>query len=194
MSKPRLIKRYANRKLYDTKASSYITLDDIAEILEAGEDVQIIDNKTKEDLTRVTLAQILVERSRDGKLGDSMSSLRGLIRNTGEHLTRKISDPVTSIRSSVGESVNRLIRTGEERAAETRGQIQSWIAQNTLAIEELQAFIDERVKTITHWFDTLTEVCRELERLTQRIENLEARLAKYETQPEPTAESRSHET
>ena len=180
MSEPRLIKRYANRKLYDTKASSYITLDEVAEILESGEDVQIIDNKTKEDLTRVTLAQILVERSRDGRLGDSMTSLRGLIRNTGEHLTRRISDPVTSIRSSVEESVNRLIKTGEERAAETRGQFQSWIAQNTLAIEELQEFIDERVKTTTQWFDTLSQVCGDLERLTLRLEELEERVASFE--------------
>ncbi len=176
MSKPRLIKRYANRKLYDTQASSYITLDDIAEILESGEDVQIIDNTTKEDLTRVTLAQILVERGRDGKLGDSMTSLRGIIRNTGEQLTRKISDPVTSIRSSVGESVTRLIRTGEERAAETRGQIQAWIAQNTLAIEELQIFIDERVKTTTQRFETLTQVAGDLEKLTARMERLEAQV------------------
>ncbi len=180
MSAPRLIKRYANRKLYDTKASSYVTLDDVAEILASGEDVQIIDNKTKEDLTRVTLAQILVERSRDGRLGDSMSSLRGLIRNTGEHLTRKISDPVTSIRSSVEESVTRLIKTGEERAAETRGQFQSWIAQNTLAIEELQVFIDDRVKTTTQWFETLTQVARDLEDLTVRLEVLEARVAQFE--------------
>ena len=57
-SQRRIIKRYSNRKLYDTKGSSYVTLLQIAEIIRAGEDVQIIDNATKEDKTDVTLALI----------------------------------------------------------------------------------------------------------------------------------------
>ena len=47
----RIIKRYSNRKLYDTKGSSYVTLLQIAEMIREGEDVQIIDNATKEDKT-----------------------------------------------------------------------------------------------------------------------------------------------
>ena len=56
MIEPRLIKRYANRKLYDTRDSRYVTLQQIAELVRDGEDVKIIDNKSKEDLTNVTLA------------------------------------------------------------------------------------------------------------------------------------------
>ena len=63
---PRVIKRYANRKLYDTRESRYVTLQDIAEFVRIGENVQIIDNKSKEDLTRVTLAQIIYEEERNG--------------------------------------------------------------------------------------------------------------------------------
>lgn len=51
----RVIKRYSNRKLYDTKDSRYVTLLEIAEYVRAGEDVQVIDNATKEDKTDVTL-------------------------------------------------------------------------------------------------------------------------------------------
>ncbi|HEX5656532.1 MAG TPA: polyhydroxyalkanoate synthesis regulator DNA-binding domain-containing protein, partial [Polyangiales bacterium] len=46
---PRVIKRYANRKLYDTRSSRYVTLPQIAELVRSGEDVQIIDNRTKEN-------------------------------------------------------------------------------------------------------------------------------------------------
>ena len=60
----RTIKRYANRKLYDTVASKYVTLNGIADLVRGGEDVQIIDNTTKEDLTALTLAQILYEGER----------------------------------------------------------------------------------------------------------------------------------
>jgi len=60
----RVIKRYSNRKLYDTKDSRYVTLLQIAEMVRTGEEVQIIDNNTKEDLTEVTLAQIIYEEQK----------------------------------------------------------------------------------------------------------------------------------
>ena len=63
----RTIKRYANRKLYDTTQSCYVTLDEISELVKDGEDVHIVDNATSEDLTAVTLAQILLEEEKRKK-------------------------------------------------------------------------------------------------------------------------------
>ena len=103
MDSIRVIKRYANRKLYDTSTSKYVKLDELDALLQAGEDFRIIDNETKEDITRITLAQILVRNGRKGSLGDSMQSLRGLIVNTGEHLQKKLTDPVQNLRTSVEE-------------------------------------------------------------------------------------------
>jgi len=57
----RTIKKYSNRRLYDTGESQYITLDELAALIRAGEDVEIVDAKTGTDLTRPTLAQIVVE-------------------------------------------------------------------------------------------------------------------------------------
>ena len=62
-----LIKRYANRKLYNTETSRYITLKGIADLLEANQEVRVIDNETGEDITSVTLSQILVDTERDGR-------------------------------------------------------------------------------------------------------------------------------
>jgi len=59
-----LIKRYANRKLYNTQTSRYITLKGIAELLDAGEEVRVIDKQTGEDVTSVALSQILVDSER----------------------------------------------------------------------------------------------------------------------------------
>src|SRR4051812_1424322 len=56
-----LVKKYGNRRLYDTANSRYITLEDLAEIIRAGEDVRVVDAKTGDDLTNATLAQIIVE-------------------------------------------------------------------------------------------------------------------------------------
>lgn len=64
MPHPKIIKRYRNRKLYDTSDSCYVTLEDISELIKQGEDVQVIDNTTKEDMTAVTLAQIIFEEQK----------------------------------------------------------------------------------------------------------------------------------
>ena len=63
----RTVKRYSNRKLYDTTARTYVTLDDIARLVKQGEDVKVIDNVTGDDLTNVTLSQILHEKERKNK-------------------------------------------------------------------------------------------------------------------------------
>src|SRR6187402_625889 len=86
----RIIKRYSNRKLYDTKGSSYVTLLQIAEMIREGEDVQIIDNATKEDKTDVTLALIISEELRTKPRGIPLSTLKALIRHRGEKILTQL--------------------------------------------------------------------------------------------------------
>ncbi|MES1204875.1 MAG: polyhydroxyalkanoate synthesis regulator DNA-binding domain-containing protein [Pseudomonadota bacterium] len=64
MTTARTIKRYANRKLYDTRDSRYVTLDHIAAMVRAGDDVKVVDNTTRSDLTTATLAQIIFEEEK----------------------------------------------------------------------------------------------------------------------------------
>ena len=59
-----VIKRYQNRKLYDTRHSCYVTLDDIAQMIKQGEEIRVIDNRTKSDITSVTFAQIIFEEEK----------------------------------------------------------------------------------------------------------------------------------
>src|SRR3954464_14062505 len=83
---PKIIKRYTNRKLYDTVETRYVTLDEIAEMIKQGGEVQIVDNRTKEDLTSVTLAQIIFEEEKkDSRM--PLSVLREIIRRPGESLS-----------------------------------------------------------------------------------------------------------
>ena len=76
----RVIKRYSNRKLYDTKSSRYVTLLQIAEMVRAGEEVRIIENRSKEDKTEATLALIISEELKASPRGIPLSTLRALIR------------------------------------------------------------------------------------------------------------------
>jgi polyhydroxyalkanoate synthesis repressor PhaR len=74
-----VIKKYANRRLYDTSASRYINLEDIAALVRNGKEVQVVDAGTGEDLTRVTLTQIIVEDARGQPSGLPLELLRQLI-------------------------------------------------------------------------------------------------------------------
>lgn len=65
--KPILIKRYENRKLYDSSRSTYVTLEEIARLIRDGKEVKVVDARTNEDLTRSTLAQIILEDERHKK-------------------------------------------------------------------------------------------------------------------------------
>jgi polyhydroxyalkanoate synthesis repressor PhaR len=74
-----VIKKYANRRLYDTSSSRYINLEDIAALVRNGKDVQVVDAASGEDLTRVTLTQIIVEDARGQPSGLPLELLRQLI-------------------------------------------------------------------------------------------------------------------
>ncbi|HWY59675.1 MAG TPA: polyhydroxyalkanoate synthesis regulator DNA-binding domain-containing protein [Terriglobales bacterium] len=74
-----VIKKYGNRRLYDSSSSQYVNLDDIARFIREGKDVQVIDAKTGQDLTRVTLTQILTEDAKEKPTGLPLELLRQLI-------------------------------------------------------------------------------------------------------------------
>jgi polyhydroxyalkanoate synthesis repressor PhaR len=77
--KPVIIKKYENRRLYDTSGSRYVNLDDIAALVREGKEVQVVDAKSGEDLTRVTLTQIITEDAKEKPTGLPLELLRQLI-------------------------------------------------------------------------------------------------------------------
>jgi len=74
-----VIKKYGNRRLYDTSTSQYVNLDEIASRIRRGQEVQVVDARTGQDLTRVTLTQIIVEDAKGGPGGLPLELLRQLI-------------------------------------------------------------------------------------------------------------------
>jgi len=74
-----VIKKYGNRRLYDTAGSRYVNLDDLAALVRAGKEVRVVDAKTGRDLTRVTLTQIITEDAKDKPTGLPLELLRQLI-------------------------------------------------------------------------------------------------------------------
>jgi len=74
-----VIKKYGNRRMYDTSQSRYVNLDDLAALVRQGADVQVVDAKSGEDLTRVTLTQVIMEDAKDQPAGLPLELLRQLI-------------------------------------------------------------------------------------------------------------------
>jgi polyhydroxyalkanoate synthesis repressor PhaR len=79
--KTKIIKRYQNRKLYDTQQSCYVTLDDIAKMIRTNEEVMVIDNKSKNDITAATLTQIIFEAEKKASQYAPLFTLREIIQN-----------------------------------------------------------------------------------------------------------------
>jgi polyhydroxyalkanoate synthesis repressor PhaR len=82
-----IVKKYPNRRLYDTSAGRYVNLEDVASMIRRGDDVQVVDARTGEDLTRVVLTQIIVEDVRDRPAGLPLNLLRDLVIATDRALS-----------------------------------------------------------------------------------------------------------
>src|SRR6266849_1149518 len=76
-----VIKRYSNRKLYDTQESRYVTLEELEELIRAGKEITVVDVSTGEDLTSVTLAQIILESERNHRATLPTAFLHQLIKH-----------------------------------------------------------------------------------------------------------------
>jgi len=102
-----VIKRYANRKLYDTSRKRYITLEEIAALVRSGEEVRVVDNDTGEDLTAVTLAQIIMETERR-QAGSFPTGLLAQIIRAGEDTLAQVSGSLGRLDQYVEQVLSRL--------------------------------------------------------------------------------------
>ncbi len=171
----RIIKRYANRKLYDTVESRYVTLQQIAELVRLGEDVKIIDNTSKEDLTNVTLAQIIYEEEKKGESEVRKSSLLTFIQDGRDRLM-----------TSLPPSISKLVRKEEDAKGEEPPDAKPLAAKPPAAKEkksplhaaqELKAMADDQVKAIVaSAMGHVNQLQAEVRRLQGRIEELEAKI------------------
>lgn len=189
-SEPRLIKRYANRKLYDTRDSRYVTLQQIAELVRDGEDVKIIDNKSKEDLTNVTLAQIIYEEEKKGDSDVKRSTLLSFIQDGQKRLIDSLPAGLSKLVRPDGK-----VPEGEAAApAEGEAEGEKKAAKGPLeSFGELKGLADDRVRAILGGaMGHVQQLQGEVRRLQGRIEELEQKLAsllnrKSEGKTEPPA-------
>lgn len=191
----RLIKRYGNRKLYDTSESRYITLDEIARLVRSGNDVKVIDNENGDDLTAITFAQIILEEE---KRRSSLISL-GLLRELVQHGEDTLAEIRTRVEKGVeaigtmGEKAGRRVQEmvggvasergdagapGENDAEAGKGFFDEILAAPQRRLEALQRTIDERIKSSVDRIANHPVVQHEVQRIERSIKKLEERLAR----------------
>ncbi len=175
---PKVIKRYTNRKLYDTVESRYVTLDEIADMVKAGVEVKILDNRTKEDLTSVTLAQIIFEEEKKtSKM--SLRTLRDLIRHGGERAQQFVEDTQAELRGRVEgfrQAAEQRVQTLINRGQQTGDKARDLLASSQEAVSQLSRRLDERVRSAVEGMANLPEIRRELTQIAERLDELEKKL------------------
>lgn len=178
---PILIKRYQNRKLYDTRNSTYVTLDDIARLVKAGEDVQIIDNKSDEDLTGVTLTQIIFEEGKKKKSLLPLGTLKKIIQDGGgtikDFFEKTIDTGVSSFSKAKEEAEKVIDRIKDELSPDDDGNILQEVLHKT---QDFSKKIDEKIRSTVESVTQVASLQNEVRNLRKKIAHLEKKLTDYE--------------
>ena len=167
----KVIKRYQNRKLYDTQQSCYVTLEDIAKMIRNNEEVVVVDNKTKKDITSSTLTQIIFEAEKRAKNYISIETLREIIQTgTGSissYLEKVLDRPIAA---NSAATVN-----GEVAKIDVRDLLDS----TTRSFDDIQKKLEDRVARVSEKGD-ISSVQDRINQLHQKLASIETKIREYE--------------
>ena len=186
-----VIKRYPNRKLYDTEAKGYITLEQIAELIRGGQEIQVIDNVTGEDLTAVVLTQIILEQEKKQAGFVPSAILAGLVQSGGRtfnSLRQSLTNPhdlIQQIDTEIEQRIQLLISRGELAEEEAHSWREKLLASSVeqdnqsspIDPDSLTRLLKERGVPSR---DEIHQLAQQLATLASQIEDLQANLIRSE--------------
>ena len=181
-----LIKKYANRKLYDTTDKSYLTMDRLAGLIKAGKEVKIIDNETGDDLTSSIVSQLLAREETDTDkavpskvLIQMLRKGRGTLFGYGKKYVSLWQSALTMSKDEIEKLVNSLIKDNEISESEGNNlkkefvgfanNLKSWIADNidqrvTEALEMMNLSTRAQVNELSKRVEALTKMVKKMEK------------------------------
>ncbi len=179
---PVVIKRYRNRKLYNTHSKRYITLEEIEELIKEQVEIKVIDNTTGEDITSTTLSQIIfeLEKNRSGFL--PLSLLFSLVQSSGsriEDLRRNIFNSLNLAHHydvEIEHRVNQLIETGEFNQEEGHRLLEKLLSVSSRRVDLVEN-IEGRIVDFLRQRQIPTS--NDLNTLSQKIDTLAKRLEEF---------------
>lgn len=137
MTKERLIKKYANRRLYDASISKHVTLEDIRDLIVRGEKIKVVEDKTGEDITRLILLQVIAEQEQFGKPILTTQLLESIIRYYGgpmqDFMARYLEQSVSAFmrqQETVQQQISQMLHNApppmNAMAELTRQNVEMW--------------------------------------------------------------------
>jgi polyhydroxyalkanoate synthesis repressor PhaR len=180
-----LIKRYPNRKLYDTTEKQYITLEGISDLIRQGKEIKVVDNVTGDDLTAVILSQVIFdnEKKRSGFLPRSI--LTGLIQSGGttfDAVRRGFNtsfDAMTHLDDEIKRRLALLVETGDLTVAQADDLIRKLISIGQHQVDSFSP-AENTLSKILHERGIISRT--ELKDLSEKIDELTAQLDELEGQ------------
>jgi len=168
------IKRYPNRKLYDTEFSRYITLEEIANHLRGGGEVKVVDSRTGQDITSVTLAQVLLGEEKKSRADVSLQRLISMIQTGGEFIQKKLESNVTTLKDEAEKTVQRIMK------GEPAGELREFMVATHSAYDDLQKKMDDRLRVMLAAVRNISPLLKEMGRLRDDLKAIERRVEALE--------------
>lgn len=181
-----LIKKYSNRKLYDTKDKRYLTMNRLAELIKSGEEVSVLDNETGDDLTSSIVSQLLarensaVEKTVPSRvLMQMLRKGRGTLFEYGKKYISLWQSALTLSKDEIEKLVNSLVNSKEISESEAKNlkneilgfanNLKSWIIENidqavSEGLQRMNLSSKDQVNELTRKVDELARKVRELEK------------------------------
>ena len=180
-----VIKKYANRKMYDTDDKRYVSLAQLSELIKQGEEVMVIDNRTGEDITAAIVSQLIGRDNQEKEKAVSSQLLMQLLRKGGGTLTDYAKKYVSlwqgafnMAEDEVGQIVNRLVKNKELSMADA-GKLKKEIIGYTSTLKSwISDSIDKRVGEVLQsmnlaTIDHLKELSVKVDALSKKVQQLE---------------------
>ena len=177
----RIIKRYANRKLYDTEDSHYVSLHDILDLVRSGEDVEVVDSRTGEDLTSVTLAQAMAEEEKTEGSGLPLDTFKELIKRGSKSLDEIMrksrlagKGAMQMAEESAEKYYKKLVDHGEMSEDEARSYLKglSKVVKNRR--RSLEAEVDERIRVFVEAMQLPSRA--DIQKISKRVDSIVEKL------------------
>ncbi|MCB1213953.1 MAG: hypothetical protein KDK66_00625 [Deltaproteobacteria bacterium] len=183
----RVVKRYRNRKLYDTQNSCYVTLEEIAEMIRTGDDVKVVDNRSGEDLTTITLTQIIFEEEKKNKKLLPLYALRKVIQSGGESLAQLLQKPINTINTAVNSITNvrdeaeKVIDKIKDEIEDSSQFVRDFLNKAHKNVDALSHKVEEAFKNPLQWNLHLKPgaLKEEIRALRKKLATLERKVKKH---------------
>ena len=169
-----LIKRYSNRKLYDTENSKYVTISHIIELIKENKEIKVIENDTEEDITNIVMAQVLLkleQKEKTEKSGSYKKGIKSLIQYSGDSLTNYIN----KTRSTIKNEITNISKKAENELNDIVKQFQQIYESSSTIVESIPKRIDEKVKESINTLLPIHKL-KEIEDLIKKVDYLEKKV------------------